>query len=276
MTPRDAKKLATTKLATMKLATMKLATWNVNSVRARLQRVVAFLTKARPDVVCLQETKVVDADFPAGAFQELGWHAAYHGQKTYNGVAILSREPPQDVERGMDDKEVDHEARFLAATVGGVRVVSLYVPNGQAVGSEKFAWKLRWLERLRAWLDRRHRPGDALALGGDFNIAPEDRDVWDPEKWRGQVLFSDEEKAALSRVRDFGLVDALRLRNQEPGLFTWWDYRMGAFHRGWGLRIDHFLVSNPVAARVSSAFVDRDERKGSEPSDHAPLIVELA
>jgi len=254
---------------------MKLVTWNVNSVRARLERVVAFLEKAGPDVACLQETKVVDADFPAAAFRDLGYHAEFHGQKTYNGVALLSREAPRDVARGFDDGEPDPEARLIAASVGGLLVVNVYVPNGQAVGSEKFAWKLRWLARLRGWLDRRHRSTEALALCGDFNVAPEDRDVWDPEKWRGQVLFSDAEKAALREVYAFGLVDALRLRNPEAGVHTWWDYRMGAFHRGWGLRIDHVLVTPPLAQRVRSVVVDRDERKGKEPSDHAPVIAEF-
>jgi exodeoxyribonuclease-3 len=254
---------------------MKLATWNVNSIRARCERLLAFLAKARPDVACLQETKVVDADFPAGAFEKLGYHAAFHGQKTYNGVALLSREPPRDVERGFGDGEPDPEARLLAATMSGLRIVTVYVPNGQEVGSDKFAWKLKWLKRLRAWLERRHRPDDLLVVCGDFNVAPEDRDVWDPERWRGQVLFSDQEKAALREVGDFGLADALRLKNQDAGVYTWWDYRMGAFHRGWGLRIDHVLVTKPLAARVKSVLVDRDERKGKEPSDHAPVIVEL-
>jgi exodeoxyribonuclease-3 len=254
---------------------MKVATWNVNSVRARLGRITAFLQKAQPDVALLQETKVHDDAFPAAAFRELGWHAAFHGQKTYNGVAILSREEPRDVERGFSDGDDESQSRLLTATIGGLRFASVYVPNGQEVGCDKFAWKLRWLQRMRAWLDRRHKPADALVIGGDFNVAPEDRDVWDPERMRGQVLFSDEEKAALAQVRAFGLEDALRLKNQDAGVFTWWDYRMGAFHRGWGLRIDHFFVTPPVAPRIKSVVVDREERKGKEPSDHAPVIAEI-
>ncbi len=254
---------------------MKIVTWNVNSVRARLERVVGFLRKAEPDVACLQETKVVDADFPSEAFRALGYTATIHGQKTYNGVAILSKEPPTDVVRGMQDGDADADARFLAATVAGVRVIDVYVPNGQEVGSPKYDFKLRWLARLRAFLDRNCRKEQPLVVCGDFNVAPEDQDVWDPEKWRGQVLFSEPEKAALQAVRDFGLVDALRAKNREAGVYTWWDYRMGAFHRGWGLRIDHFLMTPALAARLRSVAVDREERKGQNPSDHAPVVAEL-
>jgi exodeoxyribonuclease-3 len=254
---------------------MKLVTWNVNSIRARLPRVAAFLKKAAPDVACLQETKVVDADFPADAFRELGYHSTFHGQKTYNGVAILSLAPPSEVVKGMEDGEPDPEARLLAATIAGVRVIDVYVPNGQTVESPKYAYKLRWLARLRAFLDRRCRQDEPLVVAGDWNVAPEDRDVHDPAAWRGQVLFSEPEKAALREVAAFGLVDALREKNQEGGVYTWWDYRMGAFHRGFGLRIDHLLMTKPLAARLRSVVVDRDERKGPEPSDHAPLIAEL-
>jgi exodeoxyribonuclease III len=254
---------------------MKLVTWNVNSIRARLARVTAFLKRVAPDVACLQETKVVDADFPADAFRELGYHCAFHGQKTYNGVAILSLAPPSEIWKGMEDGEADPEARLVAAAIAGVRVVDVYVPNGQTVESPKYAYKLRWLARLRAFLERRCRADEPLVVAGDWNVAPEDRDVWDPAKWRGQVLFSEPEKAALREVAAFGLVDALREKNQEAGVYTWWDYRMGAFHRGFGLRIDHLLMTKPLAARLRSVVVDRDERKGPEPSDHAPLIAEL-
>ena len=255
---------------------MKVVTWNVNSVRARMARVVAFLAKAQPDVVCLQETKVHDDAFPASTFKDLGWHVAFHGQKTYNGVAILARDELHDVQRGFCDGEVDLESRLISAVVRDLRIASVYVPNGQAVGTPKYAAKLVWMKRLRTWLDRCGSPQDPLVVCGDFNVAPEDRDVWDPEHWRGKVLFSDEEKAALREICGFGLVDALRLKNQEPGVYTWWDYRMGAFHRGWGLRIDHFLVTPPVVPRLASVTVDRDERKGAEPSDHAPVIAEIA
>lgn len=254
---------------------MKLVTWNVNSIRARLPRVTAFLKRVAPDVACLQETKVLDADFPADAFKELGYHATFHGQKTYNGVAILSLAPPAEVVKGMGDGEADPEARLVAATIAGVRVIDVYVPNGQTVESPKYAYKLRWLARLRAFLDRNCKADQPLVVAGDWNVAPEDRDVWDPAAWRGQVLFSEPEKAALREVAAFGLVDALREKSQEGGVFTWWDYRMGAFHRGFGLRIDHLLMTRPLAARLRTVVVERDERKGPEPSDHAPLVAEL-
>lgn len=254
---------------------MRIATWNVNSVRARLDRVLGWLAAANPDVACLQETKVVDADFPFDAFRAAGWHVVVHGQKTYNGVAIVARAEPTDVVRGMGDGDPDAEARLIAATVAGVRLVDVYVPNGQEVGSPKYAYKLRWLARLRAFLDSNCKAEQPLVVCGDFNIAPDDRDVWDVEKWRGQCLFSDAEKEALRHVAAFGLADALRLRHAEAGLFTWWDYRMGAFHRGWGLRIDHFLVTPSVAARLRSVTIDREARKGEQPSDHAPVVLEL-
>ena len=254
---------------------MKLVTWNVNSVRARLERVVAYFRKAAPDVACLQETKVVDADFPVEAFRELCYHATFHGQKTYNGVAILSREAPADVVRGMQDGDPDADARLLAVTVAGMSVVDVYVPNGQEVGSPKYDFKLRWLARLRAFLDKNFRKEQPLVVCGDFNVAPEDRDVWDAEKWRGQVLFSEPEKAALKQVSDFGLIDALREKNQDSGVYTWWDYRNGSFPRGWGLRIDHFLMSAALIGRLRAVTVERDERKGPNPSDHAPVVAEL-
>jgi exodeoxyribonuclease-3 len=254
---------------------MRLVTWNVNSVRARLERVKAYLERARPDVVCLQETKVVDADFPLEPLKALGYHVTTHGQKTYNGVAILSREAPTDVVRGMGDPELDAEARVLAATVGGVRVIDVYVPNGQEVGAPKYAYKLKWLTRLRATLDARHRADEPLVVCGDFNIAPEDRDVWDVELWRGKNLFSDPEKQALRELCAFGLADALRLVNDESGVYTWWDYRAGAFHRGWGMRIDHFLATKSLTSRLKSVVVERDERKGKEASDHAPVVAEF-
>jgi exodeoxyribonuclease-3 len=254
---------------------MKIVTWNVNSVRARLERVLAFLEKSKPDVACLQETKVCDADFPAAAFRDRGWHVEFHGQKTYNGVAILARTPLTGIERGFCDGDDDTESRLISAKVDGVRVMCLYVPNGQAVGSPKYAFKLRWLHRLRLFLDRRHRADEPLIACGDWNIAPEDRDVWDPELWRGRVLFSEEEKAALRDVCGFGLSDALRLKNQEGGVFTWWDYRMGAFRRNLGLRIDHVLLSPALASNCSSFQIDTAPRRLERPSDHAPVVVNL-
>jgi exodeoxyribonuclease-3 len=254
---------------------MKLATWNVNSIRAREERLRRWLEAEQPDVVCLQETKVLDADFPAATLREAGYFAAAHGQKTYNGVAILSRSEPAGVERGFADDSDEAAARFIAARVGAVRVVSVYVPNGNVVGSDKWAYKLDWLARLRAWLERHVAPDELLAVCGDWNVAPEPRDVCDPEAWASTVLFHPEARAALERVRSWGFVDAFRLHHEAPGLYSWWDYRQLAFPRNRGLRIDHVLLSRPLAGKCRSARIDRNERKGQQPSDHAPVVVEL-
>ena len=258
---------------------MRIVTWNVNSIRTRLPRCLALLARHRPDVLCLQETKVADGEFPSAPFEAAGYRATLHGQKTYNGVAILSRSEVENVQRGIPDGEGDEQARLLAATVGGVRVVNVYVPNGESVDSPKFPYKLRWLERLAAWLRQTADPSKPLLVCGDFNIAPEDRDVHDPERWRGQVLFHPEEHKRLRSLCDWGLLDLLRGKHPEPGIFTWWDYRMGSFHRGWGLRIDLLLGSPPLAGRCSEVSVDREERKEStgegKPSDHAPVIAEF-
>jgi exodeoxyribonuclease-3 len=254
---------------------MKLATWNVNSIRAREARLLRWLEAHRPDVMCLQELKVTGEAFPGAALEAAGFHAAVHGQKTYNGVAILSRREPEDVERGFGDGGDDSQARIIAARVGGVRVVSVYVPNGAEVGSDKWHYKLEWLKRLRTWLDRRYRRGDLVALCGDMNVAPEARDVHDPERWETSVLFHPDVRAAYAHVRDFGLVDSFRLHHEDPGYYSWWDYRMLAFPKGRGLRIDHIDLSEPLADRCTGASIDREERKGKQPSDHAPVVVEL-
>ncbi|MSP61969.1 MAG: exodeoxyribonuclease III [Myxococcales bacterium] len=255
---------------------MKIATWNVNSVRARLERVLAWLAAAQPDVLCMQEIKVVDDGFPVDEFRAAGYEVALSGQRTYNGVAIAAREAPSDVARGLDDGVDDPQARLIAATVGGVRVISAYVPNGQAVGSDKYAYKLEWLARLRAHLDLRYRPDQPLCLAGDFNVAPEAIDVHDPAAWEGQVLCSPPERAALARVAAFGLEDTYRIHHKEGGRFTWWDYRMLSFPKDKGLRIDHLFATPPLAARSVGAEIDRDARKGKLPSDHAPLVVTFA
>jgi exodeoxyribonuclease-3 len=255
---------------------MKIASWNVNSVRARQERLVRWLGAQRPDVLCLQELKVTDADFPFDALREAGYHAAAHGQRTYNGVAILAREEPVDVVRGLGDEVDDPQARLIAATVMGVRVASVYVPNGGEIGSDKWAYKLEWLARLRRWLDRSARAGQPLALCGDWNVAPEARDVCDPAAWEGTVLFHPEARAALAGVTSFGLADTLRLHRQEAGLYSWWDYRMLAFPKNQGLRIDQIYVNPPLAARCTAASIDRNERKGKQPSDHAPILAEFA
>jgi exodeoxyribonuclease-3 len=254
---------------------MRIATWNVNSVRARLPRLTAWLERQAPDLLCIQETKTPDPDFPRAEIEGLGYGVAFYGQKTYNGVALLARGALEDVVRGFPGDAPDAERRAIAATHGGVRVMNLYVPNGQTVGSDKYAYKLAWLDRLRALLDAAHTPGQPLVLCGDFNIAPEDRDVHDPSVWRDQILFSEPEKEKLRALLGWGLHDALRLHTQEGGHYTWWDYRMNAFRRNLGLRLDHFLVTDPVARRVREVAIDREERAGEKPSDHAPVILDL-
>ena len=253
-------------------ASMKFATWNVNSIRARMPRVGAWLAEHQPEVLCIQETKVTDEDFPELEMRASGYVSTLFGQKTYNGVAVLSRLPPTDVERGFGDGIHDPEARFLAATVRGIRFLCAYVPNGQSVGSEKFVYKLEWLRRLRAYLDARVRRDIDVVLCGDFNVAPEPRDVHDPGIWDGQVLFHPDERAALQKVLAWGMVDLFRKHHPESGLFSWWDYRQLSFPRNRGLRIDHLLGTSSVAARCSDALIDRNARKGKQPSDHAPVI----
>jgi exodeoxyribonuclease-3 len=251
---------------------LTVATWNINSIRMRMTRLLAWLERRQPAVVCLQEIKVTTEDFPAEPLQALGYHCLVHGQKTYNGVAILSLLPVADVVHSLPGDLPGAESRFLAATIGGTRIINIYAPNGQAVGTDKYAGKLDWYRRLRESLDRLAPQNDVL-LCGDFNVAPEDKDVWDPEQWRGEILFSDPEKAALRNVVAWGFIDSLRALHPEGGIYTWWDYRAGAFHRGWGMRIDHILVSSSLAQRCIAVEVDREERKGEKPSDHAPVIA---
>jgi exodeoxyribonuclease-3 len=256
---------------------MKVATWNVNSIRARRERVVEWVGRNEPDVLCLQELKTEDAEFPADEFRELGYEAALFGQRTYNGVAILARGPLRDVELGFGDGVPDPQARFIAATTAsGVRVMSAYIPNGEAVGSEKFAYKLAWCERLVAYLQARLAPGVRVALCGDFNVAPAPIDVHDPASWEGHVLYSTEERAAFARIIGCGLVDVVRQLNPNEPLFSWWDYRQLAFPKNHGLRIDHVLVTPALAEHATAARVDRAARKGKLPSDHAPVVVEFA
>jgi exodeoxyribonuclease-3 len=251
-----------------------LATYNVNSIRARLERLLSWLSRERPDIVCLQEVKVTDEGFPRLELEAAGYQCAVHGQKTYNGVAILSRMSLVDVAAGMGDGVDDPEARLISARAGGLRVVSAYVPNGQVVGSEQWEHKLAWLERLRRYLDRTARPDEPLVLCGDFNVAPEDRDVARPEEWAGTVLTHQDGRRALRALLGWGLTDAIRLRNPDgPGPYTWWDYQMLGFAKGNGLRIDHILVTRPLAERCTDAYVVREERKGKKPSDHAPVVA---
>lgn len=253
---------------------MKLATWNVNSLKVRLPQLLEWLAAQKPDVVCLQETKLEDKAFPCAELEAVGYRSAFAGQKTYNGVAILSRLPLGDIAIG-NPGFADAQQRLIAATVGGVRVVCGYFPNGQSVGSDKYAYKLKWLEALTAWLREELARFPRLALLGDYNIAPEARDVHDPKAWEGQVLFSEAERAAFRSLLELGLKDAFRLFDQPDKTFTWWDYRMMAFRRNMGLRIDHILLSDELAGNCTACSVDKAPRKAERPSDHAPVIAEL-
>ena len=253
---------------------MKLATWNVNSLKVRLPQVLDWLARQQPAVLCLQETKLEDHAFPLAEIAAAGYRAVWHGQKTYNGVAILCRDEAVDVSRAIPNFD-DPQARLIAATVDGVRVVCGYFPNGQAVASDKYEYKLRWLAALRTYLVTEMSHHDRLALLGDFNIAPEDRDVYDPVAWRDQILCSPKERAAFADLLGLGFKDAFRLFEQAERSFSWWDYRMMAFRRNHGLRIDHILLSPDLASACRTCSIDREPRRLERPSDHAPVIVEL-
>ncbi len=255
---------------------MILAAWNVNSLNVRLPRLRAWLTAQRPDVVCLQETKLEDPKFPVAELAEVGYSAVYAGQKTYNGVAILVRDGllATDVQIGIP-AFADEQKRVLAATIAGIRVIDVYVPNGQSVDSDKYQYKLAWYAALAAMVRVESTRHSELAVLGDFNVAPEDRDVHDPALWAGQVLCSEPERAAFRALLGTGLVDSFRQFEQPPKTFSWWDYRQLAFPKNRGLRIDHVLLSAALAARCTGSRIDRDARKGEKPSDHAPVLVEL-
>jgi exodeoxyribonuclease-3 len=254
---------------------MRIVTWNVNSVRARLPRLLPWLEENTPDVLCLQETKVIDDLFPYEPLEDLGYNVVVHGQKTYNGVAILARHGIEAVVRGFPDDEEGAQARVIGCAVEDVLVLNLYVPNGSSVGSDKYAYKLDWLGRLRAFLDATYDPSEKIVVCGDFNITFDDRDVHDPEKWHEKILCSTPEREALRHVMDFGLTDALRKHHDEAGIYTWWDMRGGSFPRDHGLRIDHFLMSEAALAACTAVDVDREARKGQGPSDHAPVLATL-
>jgi exodeoxyribonuclease III len=253
---------------------MRLATWNVNSLKVRLPHLLDWLAAARPDAMCLQETKTEDANFPLAEIQAAGYQVVYCGQKSYNGVAILARSALTDVQHGIPNF-ADDPKRVIAATIDGVRVLCLYAPNGQEPGSDKYAYKLRWYAALISWLEKELQIHPLLALLGDLNIAPEARDVHDPKRWEGKIHFSEPERAAFRAVLDAGLADAFRLLEQPEKQFSWWDYRLNAFQRGWGLRIDHILLSPKLAARCSACTIDKSPRALERPSDHAPVIADL-
>jgi exodeoxyribonuclease-3 len=267
---------------------MRIATWNVNSLSARLEKVVWWLDRARPDVLLMQETKLADADAPVDAFAAAGYALAHHGEGRWNGVAIASRcgmadvvtnfgqplRPSRTPEAG--DDEPFAEARMVAATCGGVRIVSVYAPNGRVVGSPFYQAKLAWFASLARWLAEANDPNAPLAVGGDFNVAPGDADVWDPTACHGGTHVSEPERQAFARLCAWGLADAYRLHHREPGRYTWWDYRAGNFHKNFGMRIDHLLVTAPLAKRTVGAEIDREARKGKPlPSDHAPLAIDV-
>jgi exodeoxyribonuclease-3 len=267
---------------------LRIATWNVNSLKARLDKVRWWIDRARPDVLLVQETKLTDADAPVAAFRELGYELAHHGEGRWNGVAIASRRgvsgivtnfgeplrPARTPDTG--DDEPLAEARMIAADCGGVRVVSVYAPNGRTLGSPFYEAKLAWFERLARWLEAAGDPGQPLVLGGDFNVAPQDADVWDPRACHGGTHVSPREREAFAGLLRWGLVDAYRRHHPETGRYTWWDYRAGNFHKNFGMRIDHLLATRPLAERTVWAEIDREARKGKPiPSDHAPLLVDV-
>lgn len=260
---------------------MKIATWNVNSVRARCERVYQWLKQQRPDILCLQETKCVDGAFPNREFELLGYKSVFYGQKSYNGVAILSPHPIEDVFYGFVNEDPsadpgeDEQARLIAATIQGVRVVSAYVPNGTRVGSANFDYKLDWMDRLRdAYLADHFDPGDDLILCGDFNVAPTDEDVWAPDLWSNSIICHDDVRSRFERILDFGFTETFRsLHPEQQGAYTWWDYTRGSVQQNKGVRIDFILATDSMQARLEETWIDLEERKQKKPSDHAPLVA---
>lgn len=251
---------------------MKIVTWNVNSLKVRLPHVLDWLQTHRPDALCLQELKLEDKHFPLAELQDIGYQAVFHGQKTYNGVAILSPHPLDNVQLGIPGFE-DEQKRIVAADICGVRVICGYFPNGQAVGSDKFEYKMRWLEALTTWVAAELQAHPRLILTGDYNIAPEDRDAH-PD-WKDEIHVSDPERAAFKKLIELGLTDVFRLFEQPEPSFSWWDYRMGAFRRNFGLRIDHILASPDMAEKCVASYIDKAPRKLERPSDHTPVIAEF-
>ena len=252
---------------------MRIASWNINSLRKRQDLLFAWLEATVPDIVCLQETKCPDDQFPALALQAVGYRSAHHGEKSYNGVAILAKTEPHDVRVSLCDEVIDPQARVIAATINNVRVFSIYAPNGQAVGSTAYEYKLHWYRRLRECVAK--EKFFDLVVCGDFNVAPEDIDVYDPALWRGAIMCSASERAAFQKLCEIGLHDTLRIHHKEGELFSWWDYQMRAFEKKRGLRIDAILASEKLAAKCVASGIDRDMRKGREPSDHAPVWAQF-
>jgi exodeoxyribonuclease-3 len=258
---------------------MKIATWNVNSVNARLETILAWFREAAPDVACLQEIKCVDEKFPAEAFESLGYNVAVHGQKSYNGVALLSKTPLEDVRKGLPGEDADEHARYIEAVVSGpdpVRIASIYLPNGNPIGTDKFAYKLRWMERLKAHAGELLALEEPLALCGDYNVIPEPQDADNPSSWLGDALFQPETRAAFRGLKWLGLTDAYMEVDGTPGGYTFWDYQAGAWQRNHGIRIDHFLLSPQAADRLAGVTIHRNARAMDKPSDHVPVVAELS
>jgi len=255
---------------------MIIASWNVNSISVRLEQLLAWMQENKPTVVCLQETKTIDDKFPKDAFTERGYFCEFFGQKSYNGVALISTKPIEGVRKGFKEEPPESSKRFIEAQIEGIRILNLYIPNGQAVGSEKFFYKLTWLNALQKHLESEHRPTDPIVMCGDFNVALEDIDTYDPIEAAGQIMCSEQEREALKRIQSFGFTDAFRLHDKEAGKYSWWDYRMAAFRRNMGYRIDHIWVSQPLADKSQRCWIDKAPRKLERPSDHAPVVVELA
>lgn len=253
---------------------MKIATWNVNSILARMPNVTRWLDEVSPDVLCMQETKCTDDKFPFDVFRERGYNCLTFGQQTYNGVAILSK-TECEVSRGYPGDTEDAPARLITTTAGGIRIVNVYVPNGQMVGSDKYQFKLEWLRRLRSFFDEHYLVSEPVLLCGDFNVAPEERDVHDVRLWQGRILFSEPERAAIQEIKSWGFTDAFRMHTEAAGHYSWWDYRAGAFRRNLGLRIDHIWISQPLVARNSNTWIDMNPRTWERPLDHAPVVAEF-
>lgn len=254
---------------------MKLATWNVNSLKVRLPHLLQWLSNNPVDVLCIQETKLTDDKFPVAEINAAGYHVVFSGQKTYNGVAILSKHPITDVVKN-NPRYADEQQRIIAATVEGIRIICAYVPNGQAPGSDKYGYKMAWMASLRDWLEEEMRTHELLAILGDYNVAPEDRDVHDPVEWAGQIHCTDGERGALAALVGLGLCDSFRLFEQPEKSYSWWDYRQLAFRRNRGLRIDHILLSPKLAQRCVACAIDREPRKWEQPSDHAPVVATIS
>ena len=254
---------------------MLIATWNVNSILARMASVTRWLDDVKPDVLCMQETKCTDDKFPTLVFQERGYRCQLFGQQSYNGVAILSRCECQTTHRGYPGDDETAQSRLITSSVNDIQIVNVYIPNGQAVGSEKYEMKLAWMRRLREFFDQNYDPSRPVLLCGDFNVAPEERDVHDVRLWQGRIMFSEQERATLQQIKKWGFTDAFRLHTEEGGKFTWWDYRAGAFRRNLGLRIDHMWITEPLASRSVRSWIDLEPRTWQKPSHHPPVIAEL-